>query len=100
MRLWLSGILHKARDSAENLFRPANAEHSLKAVFHGEVAVAAGRLQRRPIPDGDAAPAVADHSRPLQRARGDTDGGPVNAEHESEELLRHLKRVAVRAIMR
>ena len=68
----------KLRSRAENPPDVSPAEQTLETCRYDAVAVAGCRLQRLAIQNGNAAPAVADHSGPLQRAGDNTHAWPID----------------------
>lgn len=70
-----------------------------KKLSDGSIALAGGFFEAATVPYRDDAPAVVDEASLLKGAGGRCDAGPVNTQHEGDELLRQRESINTRAIM-
>ena len=76
-----------------------SAEQTVIFPLDDPVALACGRLQARPVEDGNAAPAVADEPGLLEDASDGVDARPAHAQHLREEFLGQRKCIRRHAVV-
>ena len=71
-----------------------------EAAAYLPIAFTSRLLETGPIHDRDPAPALRDETGDLESARHETDGGPLDPQHRSQELVRQAQVVLTDSVMR